>query len=105
MPSPACFNDRFPTCGRRRRGHGEGAFDTTLDKPYAQKMDLWQALVKGIARLTLLWTEEKALILTSPRAGRPRTSIYNRCCGKLRIRPEYVLMDSWNSSPPSAGFS
>jgi putative transposase len=69
--------------------------DTTLDKPYAQKMDLvtyhWsgkhQRVVKGIALLTLLWTEGKALIpcdfLTSPRAGRPRTSIFNRCCGKL----------------------
>jgi len=38
--------------------------DTTLDKPYAQKMDLvtyhWsgkhQRVVKGIALLTLLWT-------------------------------------------------
>jgi putative transposase len=69
--------------------------DTTLDKPYAQKMDLvtyhWsgkhQRVVKGIALLTLLWTEGKALIpcdfLTSPRAGRPRTSIFKRCCGKL----------------------
>ena len=67
--------------------------DTTLD---AQKMDLvtyhWsgkhQRVVKGIALLTLLWTEGKALIpcdfLTSPRAGRPRTSIFKRCCGKLR---------------------
>jgi len=39
--------------------------DTTLDKPYAQKMELvtyhWsgkhQRVVKGIALLTLLWTE------------------------------------------------
>jgi hypothetical protein len=111
--------------------------DTTLDKPYAQKMDLvtyhWSGkhrrVVKGIALLTLLWTEGKALIpcdlgltqlagrdphiwrvigqntpymavrmtqlgpncvtpttfgcMTSPRAGRPKTSTFKRCCGKL----------------------
>jgi hypothetical protein len=44
--------------------------DTTLDKPYAQKMDRvtyhWsgkhQRVVKGITLWTLLWTEGKALI-------------------------------------------
>jgi hypothetical protein len=44
--------------------------DTTLDKPYAQKMELvtyhWsgkhQKVVKGINLLTLLWTDGKALI-------------------------------------------
>ncbi|MFA4016186.1 MAG: hypothetical protein RUDDFDWM_001289 [Candidatus Fervidibacterota bacterium] len=44
--------------------------DTTLDKPYARKMDLvtyhWsgkhQRVVQGIALLTLFWTDGKALI-------------------------------------------
>ena len=44
--------------------------DTTLDKPYARRMDLvtyhWsgkhQGVVKGIALLTLLWTAGQALI-------------------------------------------
>lgn len=44
--------------------------DTTLDKPYATKMELvtyhfsgkHKRVVKGIALLTLLWTDGKALI-------------------------------------------
>jgi putative transposase len=44
--------------------------DTTLDKPYAQQMELvtyhWsgkhQRVVRGIALLTLLWTDGQALI-------------------------------------------
>jgi hypothetical protein len=44
--------------------------DTTLDKPYAQKMDYvtyhWsgkhQRVVKGIALMTLLWTDGQALL-------------------------------------------
>jgi putative transposase len=70
--------------------------DPTLDKPDARKMDRvtdhWsgqhQRVVKGIALWTWLWTEGKALIpcdfrvYESPRAGRPKTSPFKRCCGK-----------------------
>jgi hypothetical protein len=67
--------------------------DTTLEVPYAQKMELvtyhWsgkhQRVVKGIALLTLLWTDGKALIpcdfrvYDKPAGGRPKTSIFGRC--------------------------
>ncbi len=100
-PGPRCLHPPASTTASRHKAKafvdmGKGLLvldDTTLDKPYAHKMDLvtyhWsgkhQRVVKGIA--LLLWTEGKALIpcdfLTSPRAGRPRTSIFKRCCGKL----------------------
>jgi hypothetical protein len=89
--------------------------DTTLDKPYAQKMDLvtdhWsgkhQRVVKGIALLTLLWTEGKALIpcdfrvYDKPQGGKTKNEHFQEMLRKARERgftPEYVRMDSWYSS-------
>jgi putative transposase len=89
--------------------------DTTLDKPYAQKMDLvtyhWsgkhQRIVKGIALLTLLWTEGKALIpcdfrvYDKPQGGKTKNEHFQQMLRKARergFRPEYVLMDSWYAS-------
>ena|GEM_PF-3065932 len=66
--------------------------DTTLDKPYAQKMDLvtyhWSGkhprVVQGIALLTLLWTEGKALIPWDFRVyDKPQGGTTKKCCGKL----------------------
>ena len=77
--SPACCGDSLPAlrrCGGRPRGlvQREGGVlvldDTTLDKPYARKMELvtrhWSGkhrrVVAGINLLTLLWTDGHALI-------------------------------------------
>ncbi len=89
--------------------------DTTLDKPYAQKMELvtyhWsgkhQRVVKGIALLTLLWTDGKALIpcdfrvYDKPQGGKTKNEHFREMLQKARERgfcPEDVLMDSWYSS-------
>jgi putative transposase len=89
--------------------------DTTLDKPYAQKMDRvtdhWsgkhQRVVKGIALLTLLWTEGKALIpcdfrvYDQPQGGKTKNEPFQEMLRKARergFRPEYVRMDSWYAS-------
>jgi putative transposase len=89
--------------------------DTTLDKPYAQKMDLvtyhWsgkhQRVVKGIALLTLLWTEGKSLIpcefrvYDKPQGGKTKNEHFQDMLRKAQERgfaPDYVLMDSWYSS-------
>jgi hypothetical protein len=89
--------------------------DTTLDKPYAQKMDLvtdhWSGkhprVVKGIALLTLLWTEGKALIpcdfrvYDKPQGGKTKNEHFQEMLRKARERgftPEDVRMDSWYSS-------
>ncbi len=88
--------------------------DTTLDKPYAHKMKLvtyhWSGkqrrFVKGIALLTLLWTDGKALILCDfrvyekPISGQSKNGHFQatlREAKKRGFKPEYVLMDSWYS--------
>jgi putative transposase len=71
--------------------------DTTLDKPYAQQMELvtyhWsgkhQRVVRGIALLTLLWLVTFGFT-TSLQAVRARTRTFKRCCrGRSRgvLRP------------------
>jgi putative transposase len=89
--------------------------DTTLDKPYAQKMDRvtyhWSGkhprVVQGIALWTLLWTEGKALIpwdfrvYDKPQGGKTKNEHFQEMLRKARergFRPEYVLMDSWYAS-------
>lgn len=89
--------------------------DTTLDKPYAQKMELvsyhWsgkhQRVVKGIALLTLLWTGGKALIpcdfrvYDKPQGGKTKNEHFQemlRTAKERGFEPEYVLMGSWYSS-------
>ncbi|GAA6763561.1 transposase [Thermus hydrothermalis] len=88
--------------------------DTTLDKPYAQKMELvtyhWsgkhQRVVKGIALLTLLWTDGKALIpcdfrvYDKPISAKTKNEHFQEMLLSAKERgfqPEYVLMDSWYS--------
>jgi len=85
--------------------------DTTLDKPYARKMDLvtyhWsgkhQRVVKGFALLTLLWTEGQSLIpcnfrvYDKPQGGKtnsryaPESQGSGLCTG-------VCAMDSWYSA-------
>lgn len=88
--------------------------DTTLDKPYAKKMELvtyhWsgkhQRVVKGIAVLTLLWTDGKALIpcdfrvSDKPQGGQTKNEHFQAMLKTAKERgfePKYVLMDSWYS--------
>jgi putative transposase len=90
--------------------------DTTLDKPYADKMNYvtyhWSgkhhSVVKGINLITMLWTDGKSLIPCD-------FKLYNRSIDNLtkndhfqnmllkaknerEMRPSYVLFDSWYSS-------
>ena len=98
--------------------------DTTLDKPYAQGMDLvsyhWSGkhrrVVRGIALMTLLWTEGQALIplvyrrqsvpkgivpcdfrvYDKPQGGKTKNDHFQKMLQKAKERgfePEYVLMD------------
>jgi len=95
--------------------------DTTLDKPYARRMDLvtyhWsdkhQGVIKGIALLTLLWTEMpvsprsgvgQALIpcdfrvYDKPQDGQTKNDHFQQMLQQAKKRgfaPECVLMDSW----------
>ena len=85
--------------------------DTTLDKPYAQQMELvsshWSGkhhrVVKGICLLTLLWTEGKSLIPCDYRVytkKETKNELFRAMLGVAHARgftPEYVLMDSWYS--------
>lgn len=88
--------------------------DTTLDKPYAQKMELvtyhWsgkhQRVVKGIALLTLLWTDGGGLIpcdfrvYDKPISEKTKNEHFRAMLKEAKGRgfePEYVLMDSWYS--------
>jgi len=88
--------------------------DTTLDKPSAQRMELvtyhWSGkhkrVVKGIALLTLLWTNGNALIRCDfavydrPSGGQPKNEHFQRMLKVAQGRgfePEYVMMDSWYS--------
>lgn len=89
--------------------------DTTLDKPYASRMELvtyhWsgkhQRVVKGINLLTLLWTDGKALIpcdfrvYDKPLGGETKNEHFREMLQKARERgfkPRYVLFDSWYAS-------
>jgi putative transposase len=89
--------------------------DTTLDKPYAQKMDYvtyhWsgkhQRVVKGIALMTLLWTDGQALlpcdfrVYDKPFGGASKNSHFRAMLQQAWVRgfaPAYVVMDSWYAS-------
>jgi len=88
--------------------------ETTLDKPYAQRMEIvtyhWsgkdQRVVKSIALLTLLWADGKALIpcdfrvYEKPISGKSKNDHFMAMLKEAKKRgfePEYVLMDSWYS--------
>jgi putative transposase len=89
--------------------------DTTLDKPYARKMDLvhrhWSgkhhAVVDGINLVTLLWSEGESLIPCDWRVyDKPNDGITKNehvlamlLTAKQRgFAPEYVLFDGWYAS-------
>ena len=89
--------------------------DTTLDKPYAKKMDLvtrhWSGkhgrVAWGINLLTLLWSDGTALIpcdfriYDKPWSGLTKNDYFRQLLGVARERgfaPRYVLFDSWYSS-------
>jgi len=89
--------------------------DTTLDKPYAEKMELvtyhWSGkhgrVVKGINLLTLLWTDGEALIpcdfrvYDKPMGGHTKNESFREMlvkAGERGFKPGCVLFDSWYSS-------
>src|SRR5918999_1373096 len=89
--------------------------DTTLDKPYARKMELvtrhWSGkhrrVVLGINLLTLLWTDGEKLIpcdfrvYDKPLGGRSKHHHFRDMLAAARERgfqPQYVLFDSWYTS-------
>ena len=95
--------------------------DTTLDKPYAKKMNLvtyhWSGkhgrAVKGINLLTLLWSDgaqpsKQAAhipcdfrLYDKPFGGQSKNEHFRAMLSKAHERgfaPEYVLFDSWYSS-------
>jgi putative transposase len=89
--------------------------DTTLDKPYAQKMDRvtdpWSSqhprVVQGIALWTWLWTEGKALlpwdvrVEDQPQGGKTQNEPFQEMLREARGRgftPEDVRMDSGYAS-------
>jgi putative transposase len=89
--------------------------DTTLDKPYAKKMELvtrhWSGkhhgVVRGINLLTLLWTDAEALIpcdfrvYDKPLSGHTKNDHFRHMLAVAKergFRPEYVLFDSWYTS-------
>lgn len=89
--------------------------DTTLDKPYAKKMELvtrhWSGkhheVVRGINLLTLLWTDGEALIpcdfrvYDKPLSGHTKNDHFREMLAVAKergFRPEYVLFDSWYTS-------
>jgi putative transposase len=90
--------------------------DTTLDKPYARKMELvrrhWSGkhkkrVVSGINLSTLLWTDGHALVPTDfrvydkPQDGLTKNEHFRRMLARAEargFRPRYVLFDSWYSA-------
>jgi len=91
------------------------ADDSTLDKPYAKKMELvtrhWSGkhhrVVEGINLLTLLWTEGEAHIpcdfrvYDKPSGGHTKNEHFQamlRRASQRGFKPEYVLFDSWYAS-------
>jgi len=86
--------------------------DTTLDKPYAENMDLvtlhWSGkhhrVVKGINLVSTLWTDGRALIpcdfrvYDKPFGGKGKNDHFRDMLIKAKERgfkPLYVLLDSW----------
>ena len=89
--------------------------DTTLDKPYARKMELvtrhWSGkhrqVVLGINLLTLLWTDGEALIpcdfrlYDKPLGGHTKNEHFRVMLEAAKARgfaPGFVLFDSWYAS-------
>jgi len=92
--------------------------DTTLDKPYAQKMGLvsrhWSgkhhAVVEGISLTTLLWTDGLSSLPCDCRLYEPAESKKEQVtkndhflsmlqtAKERQFRPRYVCFDSWYSS-------
>jgi putative transposase len=89
--------------------------DTTLDKPYANKMDLvsyhWSGkhhrVVKGINLQSLIWTDGDQLIpidyslYDKAKTGLTKNDHFRSMLLKAKERgfcPEYVLFDSWYAS-------
>ena len=89
--------------------------DTTLDQPYAKKMELvsrhWSGkhgrVVWGINLLTLLWTDGDALlpgdfrIYDKPLSGLTQNDHFRQLlavAGERGFQPRYVLFDSWYAS-------
>jgi hypothetical protein len=89
--------------------------DTTLDKPYAEKMDYvtyhWSgkhhAVVKGINLITTLWSDGSALIpcdfrlYNASKDGLTKNDHFRNMLlvAKQRgMEPNYVLFDSWYST-------
>ena len=89
--------------------------DTTLDKPYAQQMELvtrhWSGkhhqVVHGINLVTLLWTDGNALIPTDfrfydkPHDGQTKNHHFRAMLQVAKERgfqPEMVAFDSWYAS-------
>ncbi len=89
--------------------------DTTLDHPYAKKMELvtydWSGkhrkVLQGISLLTLLWTDGESLIpcdfrvYDKPQEVKTKNEYFQDMLWMARERgfkPEYVLMDRWCSS-------
>ena len=89
--------------------------DTTLDKPYAEKMDYvtyhWSGkhhrVVKGINLITTIWTDGSALIpcdfrlYNASKDGLTKNDHFHDMLLSAKQRgmePKYVLFDSWYSS-------
>lgn len=89
--------------------------DTTLDKPYARKMELvtrhWSGkhrqVVLGINILTLLWSDGEALIpcdfrlYDKPMGGHTKNEHFRAMLAAAKARgfaPTFVLFDSWYAS-------
>ena len=89
--------------------------DTTLDKPYAQRMDLvtyhWSGkhhrVVKGINVITLMWTDGKKRVPCDLRVydghltGITKNERFRQMLASAKQRkmePRYVLFDSWYAS-------
>ena len=89
--------------------------DTTLDKPYAEKMDFvtyhWSGkhhgVVKGICLVTMLWTDGGKLIpcdfrvYDKPTSGLTKNDHFAEMLKRAKersFRPDYILFDSWYSS-------
>jgi putative transposase len=103
---------------RPRIGPDEGILvldDSTLDKPYARKIDLvgwhWSgnhhAVVKGINLLTLLWTDGDQhipcdyRIYDKPHDGLSKNDLFGQLLRRAKERglnPKCVCFDSWYSS-------
>lgn len=97
---------------------GEGILivdDTTLDKPYAKKMDLvyqnysgkHHSVVNGINITTLVWTDGNSVIPVDFRIydnyndGKTKNDHLQDMLEKAKergFRPDFVLFDSWYSS-------